>query len=107
MKRGEVYWVNFDPSVGEEIQKTRPAVIVSNNSFNERVEHFQVIPLSTRIERVYAGQAIIFVKDRRVKAVTNQIKTVSKKRMGAYFGVTLPSDMRKIEVALKVQLGLR
>ena len=47
MQRNEVWWVNFDPAVGGEIQKRRPAVIISNNAANTHLNRVQVIPLST------------------------------------------------------------
>ena len=53
MRRGEVWWINFDPSVGGEICKTRPTVIISNNAANEHLNRVQVVPLTSNVDRVY------------------------------------------------------
>ena len=50
MKRGEVWWVNLDPSIGTEIKKTRPAVIISNDSANKFLNRVQIIPLTSNVE---------------------------------------------------------
>lgn len=56
MLRGEVWWVSFDPSLGGEIQKTRPAVIVSINASNRTLNRLQVVPVTSRTGRVYLAR---------------------------------------------------
>ena len=62
MKRGEVYWVRFDPAVGGEIQKTRPAVIVSNDQTNKYLNRVQVVPITSQTDKLYPSEALITVQ---------------------------------------------
>ena len=87
MRKGEVWWVDFDPSIGGEIQKMRPAVIVSNDVANDRLNRVQVVPLTTNVQRVFPGETLVeFGKEAR-KAMANQIMTAAKQRFGRRMGV--------------------
>ena len=61
MKRGEVWWVEFDPSVGSEIRKKRPAVIMSNDAANRNLARVVVVPLTSNTGRQYPGEAVVTV----------------------------------------------
>jgi len=106
MRRGEVWWVNFDPSLGGEIRKRRPAVIVSNDDSNTYLNRLQVVPLTSNVDRVYPSEALVNLNGRPGKAMADQLTTVSKRRLGDRAGVLTLEDMRKVEHAIKLQLGL-
>ncbi len=106
MKRGEIWWVNFDPSVGGEIRKKRPAVIISNNASNKALNRVQVVPLTTQAGHIYPSEAEVIVNGKKNKAMADQLTTVSKLRLMNLEGRLSKSDMRNVENAVKVQLGL-
>ena len=106
MKRGEVFWVNFERAVGGEVRKRRPAVIVSNNAANAASNRIQVIPLSSNISHVRSWEARVQVLGRPAKAMADQIRTVAKERVLDMAGRLAPAEMRAVESALRLQLGL-
>lgn len=106
MKRGEVWWVNFDPSVGSEIQKQRPAVLVSNDISNKALSRVQVVPLTSKVARLYPSDTYVMFNGKQHKAMANQLTTVSKVRVLNVAGRLSKADLEKVEEAIKVQLGL-
>jgi len=106
IERGDVFWVNFEPSLGGEIKKTRPAIIVSNNAANTHLNRLQVVPITSNTDRLYPGEAIVVLNGEKRKAMADQLTTVRKQRLGARVGILSPDGMEGVEAAIALQLAL-
>ena len=106
MKRGEVWWVNFDPSVGGEIKKKRPAVILSNDVANKYLNRVQVVPVTGNVSRLYPSEAYVTIAGEQSKAMADQLATVSKARLRERIATIGAEELQAIGRAIKVQLQL-
>jgi len=106
MTRGSVWWVEFDPAVGTEIHKTRPAVIVSNDTANKFLARVVVVPLTSNISRIYPGEALVTVNGNKNKAMTDQIMSADKSRLKNKIAELSDNDMVSLENAMKRFLNL-
>jgi len=108
-KRGEVFLVNLDPAIGAEIQKTRPAVVIQNNILNQYSPLVIVCPITSTIQ---SGETRVFVKapegglDNDSMILTQQIRSLDKKRLVKKLGRLKTETMRKVDLALKITQGL-
>jgi mRNA interferase MazF len=107
MHRGEVYWVDFEPARGGEIRKRRPAVIVSNNAAIRAQNRVQVVPLTSNVARIYPWEASVSLNGVPHKALSDQIRTAAVERLSGRIGELSATDLRAVERASRVQLGLR
>ncbi len=106
MKRGEVWWVEFDPSVGSEVRKTRPAVIMSNDAANRNLSRVVVVPITSNTDRLYPGEARITVAGKAGKAMTDQVMAADKSRLKNQLGVLTKEDVSAVEIAIRTHLGM-
>ena len=101
-----MWWVEFDPSVGTEIRKTRPAVIVSNDAANRNLARVVVAPITSNTGRLYPGEAVVSVDGQSSKAMADQIMAADKARLKSQLGTVSKADMQAVEDAIRVHLGL-
>lgn len=109
LKRGDVYLVNLDPTIGREIKKTRPAVVVQNDVFNQYSPLVIVCPITSTFTigitkvLVEPGQSGL---DHDSIILAQQIRCVDKKRLVKKLGNLDRKTMKEVDVALKVVMGL-
>ena len=106
IERGDVFWVNFEPSLGGEIKKTRPGIVLSNNAANTYLNRVQVVPITSNTDRLYPGEAFVTLNTEKRKAMADQLTTVSKQRLGGKIGTLSEEDLGRVEVAVLLQLGI-
>jgi len=106
-RRGEIWWVSFDATIGGEIRKTRPAIVLSNNAANRVLNRVTVIPVSRRTEKLYPGEALISIGREKNKAMADQLTTASKRRLQNKLAALSAADVKAVENAVLLHLGIR
>jgi mRNA interferase MazF len=110
-KRGDIYLVNFDPTLGSEIRKTRPALILQNDVANSHSPITIVAAISSQFdETLYPTEVLIEPPEGGLTAnsvvLLNQIRSIDKQRLIKRLGTVTPETMQQIDRALQVSLGL-
>jgi mRNA interferase MazF len=96
----------FPHIAGGEVRKDRPAVIVSNNAANQHSNRVQVVPVSSRLDKLYPCEARVAIDGRPSKAMADQIMTVSKVRLSRRLSTLSPDEIAAVDFAIRVQLAL-
>lgn len=110
-QRGEIYWVNLDPTIGSEIAKTRPALIISNNVGNQYADRVIVAPLTTaNVTKVYPFEVKLEEGEGGVaqtsKVLLDQIRTVDKSRLGRKLGTLPAARIEEVNRAIRLSLAV-
>ena len=105
-RRGDVFWVGLDPSMGTEIRKTRPAVVVSNDSANMFGTRVVVLPVTTNVSSLFPGEALVSVGGKPGRVLGDQIRSVDKARLRGRLGSLSREDLRAVDGALRITLDL-
>lgn len=98
--------MNFEPALGGEIRKKRPAIIITNSASAKYLNRVQVAPLTSNVDQIYPSEAYVTLNGRQNKATGDQLTTVSKLCLMSRAGTLSAEDTRRVEQAVKVQLGL-
>ncbi len=117
-QRGEIYWVNLDPTVGSEIAKTRPALIISNNIGNKHADRVIVAPISSsNTGKVYPFEVLLQASEvstrpsegglsQRSKVLLDQIRAVDKSRLGNRIGTLKSKQIKEVNRAIRLSLAV-
>jgi mRNA interferase MazF len=108
--RGEIWIVRLDPAIGSEINKTRPALVISNDEHNRLMHHLTVLPISDVGSKVYMVEVFLpagtahLLKDSKIRC--HQIRTLDRSRFVKPVGSIPQPYWALIEKALLIHLGL-
>jgi len=109
-KRGEVWLVSLEPVVGREIEKGRPALVISNDRNNQFAETITVLPLTSKTEKIFPFETFLSKEEaglpRESKVKTNQIRTVDRERLVKRLGNISKERLKEIEQSLLIHLGI-
>lgn len=106
-KRGDIYWIKLDPTLGSEIQKTRPCLILSNNSQNKKGLRVIAAPITSKVKTIYPFEAEIVIQGRDCKVLLDQIRSFDKQRIASKIVSIDTHTMIQVEEALKVILAMQ
>lgn len=106
-RRGDVYWVALDPTIGSRIKKTRPAVIVSNNSCNTFSSRVVVLPLTSNVDSSYPGEALVVVNGKPARVLSDQIRSLDKSRLRSRIDTLSQEELAAVDEAIRITLALQ
>lgn len=109
--KGEIYWADLNPTIGSEISKTRPVLIVSNNINNQYADTVTILPITSSIGKIYPFEVFLPIGEGGLsndsKAKANQIRTIDKQRLNQRIGKISDGKLSEIEQAILIHLEIK
>lgn len=105
-KRGEIYWVDLEPTRGGETKKIRPGLVVSNDIGNETSNVIMIAPITSKIVRIYPFEVKITIDKKKNKIMLNQCRALDKCRLGKKIGEAELEIMKAVEEAIKLVFSI-
>jgi mRNA interferase MazF len=105
-RRGEIWWVALDPALGSEIRKTRPAVVISNDSCNRFGSRIVVVPVTSNVGSLYPGEALVEIGGKPARVLGDQIRSIDRLRLRSRLAVLSAEKLHLVDDALRLTLDL-
>lgn len=103
VRQYEIFWVNLDPTIGHEVKKTRPCVVISPDEMNQHMGTVIIAPVTSTL-KVYPSRVICKIKERRGTVMLDQIRTVDKKRLMTKIEKLSPKEIAGIKKVIREML---
>jgi mRNA interferase MazF len=106
-RRGDIFWVTLDPTIGSEIQKTRPAVIVSNDYQNQYSTLVIIAPITSKMNKMLPFDVPVEIAGKKGRILLDQVRPIDKKRLSKQMALCEQKTMQLIDAALKIVFDLK
>lgn len=110
IQRGEIYWANLSPTIGSEIAKRRPVLIVSNDRNNQFADTVTILPITSTTDKIYPFEVLLKANDANLKndskVKANQIRTIDKQRLERKIGQLTIAKFKEVEEAILIHLDI-
>jgi mRNA interferase MazF len=112
IRRGQIYWAQLDPTIGSEIKKTRPVLIVSNNANNQAADTVTILPLTSQVKTIRPFEVLLTAGTGGLKVASkvkaNQIRTIDKRRLSvSLLGEIVNTEiLDRVNTAIKIHLDM-
>ena len=105
-RRGEIYWVDLEPTRGGETQKKRPCLIISNDTGNELSKVVIIAPITSKVLRIYPFEVATMIDGKDAKIMINQCRAVDKSRLLGSLGSIDDDTLDLVEEAIRVVFAI-